>query len=229
MNTIKLHTVLSNAPKIIETAVNILLGIGLLKKNETGQTVVNPNVARRIVPDWQGRGVKDEAANLIGWSHLLEPERHNLVRLLESLPTDEDRVIFILTMAVIPELDDQLVALRAFVDLRQRDFRRAVKALRMMSLSEGLGNRIRTLLSRVASSQDLADLRRALAPHWRRLRELADELIETIDTGASDLATHLERVNAAMAAHRTEWEASLDKTIKAKEDRPWWKRAMGIA
>ena len=128
---------------VLAFVANLLITLGLFKKGEDDKLEVNMEAVRRIFPHFMGIGQNDEALFAVAWSKLSQMVQRALRILLRhpnpADPADRDRTlsrkqraVFILTVATMPSVDDQVALLEGLAILTPQQFVQAVEGMRLV-------------------------------------------------------------------------------------------------
>ncbi len=142
---------------LIAFGANLLITLGLFKKGEDNKLEVNMEAVRRIIPHFMGIGQNDEALFATAWSKLSALCQRALRILLRhpnpADPADRDRTlsrkqraVFILTVATMPSVDDQVALLEGLAILTPQQFVQAVEGMRLVPEKSELVHQIRQAL-----------------------------------------------------------------------------------
>lgn len=142
---------------LIAFGANLLITLGLFKKGEDNKLEVNMEAVRRIFPHFMGIGQNDEALFATAWSKLSQMVQRALRILLRhpnpADPADRDRTlsrkqraVFILTVATMPSVDDQVELLEGLAILTPQQFVQAVEGMRLVPEKSELVHQIRQWL-----------------------------------------------------------------------------------
>ena len=142
---------------VLAFVANLLITLGLFKKGEDDKLEVNMEAVRRIFPHFMGIGQNDEALFAVAWSKLSQMVQRALRILLRhpnpADPADRDRTlsrkqraVFILTVATMPSVDDQVALLEGLAILTPQQFVQAVEGMRLVPEKSELVHQIRQAL-----------------------------------------------------------------------------------